>query len=122
MSNSIQINACDNELIIVAYNPNMSYVIGRIISGNHFGVNVNVALSPGDFSGGFEFNGLGESLNESTEVTIPSGDYSIQLLGLDWAQTDAQFTVVINETTYSLPLQTYNAGLVWYPEPIDIKL
>jgi hypothetical protein len=127
MSNTINVTACDNELVIIAYNWDNSYELCRILSGNNQSVNVTLNIQPGTYEGPIVLNGVNQPLNVTVAPTIPptSADpthpYSLLMLGVDWGGP-AQFTTTVNSTSYNLPLQPTGAGLVFNPGPIAITV
>lgn len=125
MANTINVTACDNELVILAYNWDNSYELCRILSGNNQSVNVTLNIQPGTYEGTVVLNGVNNPLNVTLAPTIPSSDpskpYSILMLGVDWGGP-AQFTTSVNGTAHNLPLQPTGSGLVFNPGPIAITV
>jgi hypothetical protein len=120
MSNTIQISACDNELIILAYQEGVSYEIGRILSGNGEAVNVSLDLLAGDYVGGSLFNGINVPLDASITTYIPSGSYSLLFLGINWGGPSS-FTVSVGGTAVGGTVGQ-GLGLTWNPGPIAITV
>ena len=125
MANTINVTACDNELVILAYNWDNSYELCRILSGNNQSVNVTLNIQPGTYEGTVVLNGVNQPLNVTLAPTIPSSDptkpYSILMLGVDWGGP-AQFTTAVNGKAFTLPLQQTGSGLVFNPGPIGITV
>ena len=113
MANTITVTACDNELVILAYNWDNSYELCRILSGNNQAVNVTLNIQPGTYDGTVVLNGVNQPLNVTLAPTIPTSDptkpYSILMLGVDWGGP-AQFTTSVDGKAYTLPLQPTGAG------------
>lgn len=120
MSNTIQVSACDNELIILAYQEGVSYEIGRILSGNGQAVNVSLDLLAGDYVGGSLFNGINVPLDASITTYIPSGSYSLLFLGINWGGPSS-FTVSVGGTAVGGTVGQ-GLGLTWNPGPIAITV
>lgn len=120
MSNTIQISACDNELIILAYQEGVSYEIGRILSGNGQAVNVSLDLLAGDYVGASLFNGINVPLDASITTYIPSGSYSLLFLGINWGGPSS-FTVSVGGTAIGGTVDQ-GLGLTWNPGPIAITV
>lgn len=122
MANQIQVTACDNELVVLAYNSTSSFELCRILSGNNQPVNVNMNISAGVYEGTVVLNGVNQPLNVTFPPTIPSGAYSILLLGINWGGP-TQFTVNVNGKPYTLPLNPSGpSGLTFNPGPIAITV
>lgn len=120
MSNTIQVSACDNELIILAYQEGVSYEIGRILSGNGEAVNVSIDLLAGDYVGTSLFNGIITPLDVSVTTYIPSGSYSLLFLGINWGGPSS-FTVSVGGTAVGGTVGQ-GLGLTWNPGPIAITV
>jgi hypothetical protein len=121
MSNTINVTACDNELIILAYQWGASFELCRVLSGNSNSVNVNLTLGAGSYTGSVVLNGVNNPLNQSLSLYLPSGEYTLLLMGIDWGGPE-QFTVSVNNQNYSLPYGSSGDGLVWNPGPIAITV
>lgn len=121
MPNTITVTACDNELIILAYQWGASFELCRILSGNNNSVNVTLNIDSGAYQGPIVLNGVNQNLSQTISQTLSSGAYSILLLGVDWGGP-AQFTVSVNGTTKTLPLQNEGDGLLFNPGPISITV
>ena len=121
MANTITVTACDNELVILAYNGDNSYELCRILSGNNQSVNVTLNIQPGTYEGAIVLDGVNQPLNVTVPPTVPSGAYSILMLGVDWGGP-TQFTTTVNGTPHNLALQPTGAGLVFNPGPISITV
>ncbi len=120
MSNTIQVSACDNELIILAYQEGVSYEIGRILSGNGEAVNVSIDLLAGDYVGTSLFNGIITPLDVSITTYIPSGSYSLLFLGINWGGPSS-FTVSVGGTALGGTVGQ-GLGLTWNPGPLAITV
>jgi hypothetical protein len=121
MTNTINVTACDNELIILAYQWGCSYELCRIMSGNSNQVNVKMNLSAGFHSGPINLNGVNNPLNTQLDVFIPAGQYTLLMLGIDWGGPQ-QFTVNVNNKLYTLPYGNQGDGLVWNSGLIPINV
>ena len=122
MPNTIAITACDNELIVLAYQWGASFELCRILSGNNHSVNVTLNINSGVYQGTIVLNGVDQNLSQTITQTLSSGTYSILLLGIDWGGP-AQFTVSVNGgTAKTLPLQNEGDGLLFNPGPISITV
>jgi len=122
MGNSITTTACDNELVILAYTESASYELCQILSGNSQPVNVTLAIQPGDYQNTVVLNGVNQPLKQSINQTIPSGTYSLLMLGVNWGGP-TQFTVNVNGTPFALPFtQQGPLGLAFNPGPVSITV
>ena len=121
MTNTINVTACDNELIILAYQWGSSFELCRIISGNFNQVHVKINLSAGPYIGPINLNGVNNPLNTQLDVFLPAGQYSLLMLGIDWGGPQ-QFTVNVNNKLYALPPCNQGDGLVWNSGPIAINV
>ena len=84
MAHTIEIKACDNELIIQAFSTTDSYMIAHIKSGNNHTVSINITVDEGTYSAGLSANGVNSNLNEMAKLSIPSGDYYLAVVGYNW--------------------------------------
>ena len=121
MANTIQVTACDNELIVLAYQWGTSFELCRILSGNLQPVNVTLNITQGIYEGTIVLNGVNQPLNLAIPQTLAAGNYSILLLGVDWGGP-AAFTVNVNGTPFTLTPQPTGDGLVFSPGPISITV
>ena len=122
MANSMTITACDNELVILAYQEGASFELCQILSGNSQPVNVTLAIQPGAYQNTIVLNGVNQPLKQSINQTLPSGTYSILMLGINWGGP-TQFTVNVNGTPYTLPFtQQGPLGLTFNPGPVSITV
>lgn len=120
-TNQITVTACDNELVILAYQQNASFELCRILSGNTNSVNVTLNITQGVYQGTIVLDGINQALNSTVPQTLAPGVYEIMLLGLDWGGP-SQFTVGVNGTPYTLPFQPTGAGLTFNSSPIGITV
>ncbi|MGH8079330.1 MAG: hypothetical protein ACREP7_02065 [Lysobacter sp.] len=90
MPTSVKINACDNELYIVASTAAGSSEICHISSGNNdpvvYGVNLGSVL--------------------------PAGKYDLTLIGINWGGP-ASFNVLVGGTPYTFNDPKAPVGVVW---------
>jgi hypothetical protein len=120
MPNVINVTACDNELIILAYQESASYELCRILSGNFNTVAVTLNIQEGQYVDYPTINGVNNPINETKSVTIPAGEYQLLLLGIDWGGP-AAFTVNVNGNAYTSS-QPHGKGLVFNPGPIQLTV
>jgi len=121
MSNTITVTACDNELVILAYQVDASFELCQILSGNNQPVNVTLDLSPGTYQNTVVLNGVNQPLSQTITQNLPSGTYSLLVLGVNWGGP-TQFTVNVNGTPYTLPFTSEGAGLTFNPGPVTITV
>lgn len=121
MSNTIKVTACDNELIIIAYQWGASFELMRILSGNYNSVNVTINIQPGQYTGPIVINGVNSSLSGSYDVYLANGDYSVVFLGLDWGGPQG-FKVKFNGNAYNSVPSESGEGLVWNTPPIALTV
>lgn len=113
MANTINLTACDNQVVIIAFQWGVSYEICSISSGNSNSVNVNLNLVAGDYTNGVSLNGVNGPISGDYSVAIPSGTYNLSVVGINWGGP-TQFQFSLNEQTYSFPFQQEGAlGVVW---------
>ena len=122
MANTITTTACDNELVILAYTQSASFELCQILSGNSQPVNVTLGIQAGAYQNTVVLNGVNQPLKQSITQNLPSGTYSILMLGVNWGGP-TQFTVNVNGTAYTLPFQQQGAlGLTFNPGPVTITV
>lgn len=83
-SNTIHITASDNELYVLAYQWGASYQLAHIQSGNGNAVNVTVNINQGAYTEPAVQNGVNGPLNSTYSVNLPSGDYELVAVGVNW--------------------------------------
>lgn len=84
-STSINITACDNQLLMYATQWGYSYPIVSFSSGNSKPVDVTVTIVEGNFTLGYNGNNVnGEPYSSSGVVYLPSGDYQLNCIGINW--------------------------------------
>lgn len=121
MSNTITVTACDNELVVLAYQWGASFELCRILSGNNNSVNVTLNIQTGEYQGTIVLDGVNQPLSQTVTQNLASGTYSLLLLGIDWGGP-AQFTVDVNGTSETLPWTSEGDGLLFNPGPISITV
>lgn len=121
MGNTVTVTACDNELIVLAYQTSTSFELCRILSGNSQSVNVTLDIQAGSYQNTTVLNGVNSPLSQTITQNLPSGSYSLLLLGIDWGGP-SQFTVNVNGTAYTLPSTSQGDGLLFNPGPISITV
>jgi hypothetical protein len=119
--NTLTVTACDNELIVLAYQWGASFELCRILSGNSHKVNVTLNIQSGQYTGPQVLNGVNNNLTATPDAYLSPGTYSLLLLGVDWGGPQ-QFTVDFNGTTYKLRYGTEGEGLVWNEGPIILTV
>lgn len=121
--NTINVTACDNEIIILAYQNNASFELCRILSGFQFPVNVALTIAAGTNTGSVQFDGRSGPLNKIHTINLPSGAYSLLLLGINWGGGQ-QYIINVNGTVHGI--QTYQpngtSGLPYHSDPIAITV
>ena len=122
MANTVAVTACDNELVILAYSPTASYELCQILSGNSQPVNVTVGIQAGAYQNTVVLNGVNAPLKQAITQSIPSGTYSILMLGVNWGGP-TQFTTTINGNPYELAFNPQGPlGLTFNPGPVSITV
>lgn len=121
MANVLNITACDNELIIMAYQANASFELCKIKSGYDRPVNVTMNIVAGQYQGSMYLNGVNIPLQQTITQMLPIGAYSLVMLGIDWGGP-AKFAVNVNGTPYEVIDTTPANGLVFSPDPITINV
>lgn len=119
--NKIDITACDNELIVLAFQGNASYELARISSGYENTVNVTINIAAGNNNGPAVYNGVTSAINETITLCLPSFDYSVAFVGINWSGP-TQFAASVNGTSNSLPAGDRDPGIVWTPNLIPITV
>src|SRR5579872_697995 len=116
MANQINVTACDNELIIIAFQWGVSYELCRILSGNSQPVSVTLNLNEDIYTGGVTLHGVNNPLKDTVDITLPTGQYSLLLCGIDWGGP-SQFTGTITDNTGNTTPFNYSGnptpGVVW---------
>lgn len=121
--NTVTVTACDNELIIIAFQSNASYELARIESGFSNPVSVTLNIAAGEYKEPVRLSGLAGALDVTTTVVLPSGDYQLMLSGINWAGGATQFSTIVNGVALDLPFNdTAPMGMVWTPalQPITV--
>jgi len=121
MSNTITVTVCDNELIVLAYQSDASFELCQILSGNNQPVNVTLDILPGAYQTTQVLNGVNQPLGQTITQSLPSGTYSLLALGINWGGP-TQFTVNVNDTSYTLPLTAEGNGLTFNSGPVSITV
>ncbi len=121
MPNKIAVTACDNELIVIAFQTGASYELCRILSGNKNSVTVTINITAGPYQGTIVLDGVNQPLNLAVPQTLAPGTYSIQLLGLNWGDV-TQFSGTVNSTRFDLPVKQADPGLTFSIPPISITV
>jgi hypothetical protein len=121
MANTVKVIACDNELIIVAFQFTQSYEILNLKSGNGQPVNVDLNILAGPYDGGARIDAVTKPANETTNVYLPAGTYDLSVIGLNWGGV-SQFTVDINTNNLVLPLGNQPKGLVFHPQVVSMTV
>jgi hypothetical protein len=114
----INITACDNELLVLAFQGNFSFELCRIVSGNSQNVNVTLNIQSGGFLGSSFLNGLLQPLNQQIFQYIPSGSYTLLLLGINWGGPQA-FKVTVGGQAMNF---TQTNSVLYTPGPISIQV
>ena len=122
MSTSINVTACDNELYLIAFDSKSSYRVGQIQSGNHHTVDVTINLTEGTYVAPAVLNGVNSNLSTTITTSIPTGQYSLCLVGLNWG-TDVAFAATVNGKAFTGPVSPANTlGVVWTPALVTVKV
>jgi len=122
MTNSITINKCDNELILIAYQWGASFQIARILSGNNNNVDVQIDIQPGQFIEGVYIDGVNNGIENSRNfVNLQPGEYQLVAVGIDWGGP-AEFNYTFNGEPQNFPLTGEGDGVVWNPAPITFTV
>jgi hypothetical protein len=115
LSNLINVTACDNELLLIAYQDGGSYVLADIKSGNNQTVNVNLNIVSGQFDGTLTLNGVNSPLSDTYQVPLAPGSYSLIAVGVNWGGPTA--------FTFTLGGQQYSSGTApWTSAPITFTV
>jgi hypothetical protein len=128
MSNTINITACDNEIIILAYQNTStfegSFELCRVSSGYGNVVNVTLNLSEGAYTKSLVLNGVPGPLNVTQTINLPAGSYKLLLLGINWGGGQ-EYKINVNGTTHGIfPYQPgpVAEGLTYHSAPIAITV
>ena len=120
MPNTITASACDNELVIIAFNWSKSFYIGDIQSGNGNPVALTINLHGGNYSGPMSYNSVnGAPVTPPTyDVYIPADTYSIMVIGVNWGAT-AAFAASVNGVALDPSTIQQVTGVAWTPSPVQ---
>lgn len=121
MSVVIQVTKTDNELFLIACNPFSSYRIGQIQSGSGFQVDVTFTLSAGTYVSPAILNGTTKNLSTTQITSIPAGNYSLALVGVNWGGPGA-FAAAVNGVAVTAPPPPAVGGVVWKPGLLAITV
>lgn len=114
LHNQVTVTACDNELIVLAYQGNASYELARISSGYSNAVDVTLNITSGLNKGAVVLNGVTSALNSTVTVCVPADSYTVLLIGINWGGP-TQFSVGINGNNSSFGPENSPPGVVWTP-------
>lgn len=121
MSNTIKVTACDNEIIILAYQWGASFELMRIQSGNSNTVDVTINVQPGQYKESLVINGVNSPLSGTYDVYVPQGTYSLLFAGINWGGP-LGFKVNFNGTDYNSNPSASGDGLVWNTAPLPMTV
>jgi hypothetical protein len=124
-TNTINVKACDNQLLIYATQWGYSYPIVNLNSGNSHPVDVTINVEAGIYQQGYYGNNVnGEPLPTPFTVYLPAGTYALNCVGIDWGGP-FQIAFTVNGTSYgSGPLHTPtpDVGVWWSTGSAPIQL
>ena len=122
---SIHVTACDNEIFLIATQADKSFLLANIKSGNNLSVDYTLQIKPGDFGGVKNVGSPDYPIEDTDTTTLPSGTYSLVVLGVDWGGSLEHFEVALNggakpfQSTYG-PLHTpAGKGSGWASKNIE---
>ena len=119
-TNTLKITACDNELLVVAYQWGASFEVANIQSGNSEPVDVTITIDEGQFSKTINLNGVTRPLSGTYPSSLAAGEYSLALIGVNWGAA-ASFAAEFNGQAVKGPTGS-GVGVVWTPAPISFKV
>ena len=114
-SNTVRITASDNELYVLAYQWGASYQLAHIQSGNSNTVNVTVNINQGAYTEPAVQNGVNGPLNTTYSVNLPSGDYELVAVGVNWGGPWS-FALSVNGGAQKAGSGASGNGVVWFTE------
>lgn len=122
MSNQINVTACDNQLILLAYQSGACFEIANIQSGNNNSVDVTLDIVKGSsFSGTVNLNGVNKALSTTNQVTLPAGTYTLVYAGVNWGGP-YNFKMEVNKELFELSNGAAMQGIVWAKGDNKIQL
>lgn len=123
MPSTIKITACDNELILIAYQGASSFEVCRILSGNNNSVNVTLNIYPGQFMGTLQLNGINVNspLSGTYNIALAAGTYSLVAVGIDWGGPLA-FAYSVNGVATAFVATGQADGVVSYTKPSTLTI
>ncbi|HBL29306.1 MAG TPA: hypothetical protein DD490_20945 [Acidobacteria bacterium] len=115
-TNTINVTACDNQLLICATQSGLSYAIVDLNSGFGNPVDATINIVAGAYQGGYYGNNVnGGSLPPGT-VALPAGTYDLTCIGIDWGGP-FQITFTVNGVQYGSSTSSYppveDIGVLW---------
>lgn len=112
-TNTLNITACDNELLIVASAWGESYLLANIKSGNEHNVNFTLTIAEGAApTAPINLNGVNGDLTTPQNVTLPAGTYRLNIVGINWGGPTA-FNVQLNENPAYKYAGSSQEPLIW---------
>ncbi|MDP9048053.1 MAG: hypothetical protein M3N14_07940 [Bacteroidota bacterium] len=127
-NNTINITACDNEIIILAYQDiagsEVSFELCRVSSGFNYSVAVNLTLAAGPYKDSLVLNGVSGPLSKTATLYLPAGPYKLLLMGINWGGGQ-QFVIDVNGTTHGILKYQPTPGaegLTYHSSPIAISV
>lgn len=123
MPTTVAITACDNELYVIAFNGNESYLVCRVMSGYYNSVNISMTINQGAYAGPVIISSTNQPVTSTFSTQVPAGSYSLLLIGVDWG-VSANFAVNVNGNPVSYaPIPSLpSPGTVWAPAPVSITI
>lgn len=124
--NIIQVDASDNELILVAYTTNEpynSYIVGHILNGNFHLVKVELNIEAGEYHQPVTIDGVRKNVQEVLTVNLPPRNYVLTAVGINWGGP-AKFYAKMNNTPLG-PHGNENLngpGVVWTPTVVPFTV
>lgn len=119
-TNTININATNNELYIIAFGWSASYQLAHIQSGNDNTVNVQISIVPGPYGRPGTLNGVNNSIDQNYTVYLPSGQYTIAGVGFNWGDVwKFHYQVNSNGPQQGFGPHGSSSGWVWNSNNAD---
>jgi hypothetical protein len=118
---TIQVTACDNELVLTAFTSTGSYTICRILSGSGLAVNVTINIYAGQYQGALLLDGTVTPLNDTYSVSLDAYAYSLVGVGINWSGPTS-FAASLNQTPIIFNQTNIAPGVAAYSTLVPLNV
>jgi hypothetical protein len=116
---TINVTACDNELMLTAYTATGSYTICRILSASGLSVSVTINIYAGQYQGALLLDGTISALSDTYSVALDTGEYNLVGVGINWGGPTG-YAASLNETPILFTPTNIEPGVAAYTSPVPL--